>query len=66
MILPTIIGVTESAVRSVPESYYEGSLALGAKKRKKHFLCYASGSKVRESWQALSLGSDVPSVRPWP
>lgn len=30
MILPTMIGVTESAIRSVPESYYEGSLALGA------------------------------------
>lgn len=30
MILPTVIGVTESAIRSVPESYYEGSLALGA------------------------------------
>lgn len=30
MILPTIIGPTESALRSVPESYYEGSLALGA------------------------------------
>lgn len=30
MILPTIIGVTESAIASVPESYYEGSLALGA------------------------------------
>lgn len=30
MILPTIIGMTESALRSVPESYYEGSLALGA------------------------------------
>lgn len=29
MILPTIIGMTESALRSVPESYYEGSLALG-------------------------------------
>ena len=29
MILPTIIGVTESAVRSVPESYYEGSLEIG-------------------------------------
>ena len=28
MILPTIIGVTESAIRSVPESYYEGSLAV--------------------------------------
>lgn len=30
MILPTIIGVSESAIRSVPESYYEGALALGA------------------------------------
>ncbi len=30
MILPTIIGVAESAIRAVPESYYEGSLALGA------------------------------------
>ena len=29
MILPTIIGVTESAIRSVPESYYEGSLPQG-------------------------------------
>ena len=30
MILPTIIGVAEAAIRAVPESYYEGSLALGA------------------------------------
>lgn len=30
MILPTIIGVTESAIRSVNKSYYEGALALGA------------------------------------
>lgn len=30
MILPTIIGVSESAIRSVPSSYYEGALALGA------------------------------------
>lgn len=30
MILPTIIGVSESAIRAVPDSYYEGSLALGA------------------------------------
>lgn len=30
MILPTIIGVTESAIRAVPPHYYEGSLALGA------------------------------------
>lgn len=30
MVLPTIVGVTESSLRSVPQSYYEGSLALGA------------------------------------
>mgnify|MGYP002236444432 FL=1 len=30
MILPTIIGVTESAIRAVPAQYYEGAVALGA------------------------------------
>ena len=30
MILPTIIGVSEAALRAVPEHYYEGALALGA------------------------------------
>ena len=30
MILPTVTGVAESALRSVPTSYYEGALALGA------------------------------------
>ena len=30
MILPTIIGVVEPALRAVPCSYYEGALALGA------------------------------------
>ena len=30
MILPTVTGVVEPALRSVPTSYYEGSLALGA------------------------------------
>ncbi|MBY0759845.1 MULTISPECIES: phosphate ABC transporter permease subunit PstC [Sellimonas] len=37
MILPTIIGVTESNMRSVPEQYYEGSLALGATKERTIF-----------------------------
>ena len=37
MILSTIIGVTESAMRSVPEQYYEGSLALGATKERTIF-----------------------------
>ena len=30
MILPTLTGVIESSLRTVPESYYEGALALGA------------------------------------
>ncbi|MBU5428338.1 phosphate ABC transporter permease subunit PstC [Tissierella pigra] len=30
MILPTIIGLSESAIRAVPNSYYEGAIALGA------------------------------------
>ena len=30
MILPTVISVSEAALRAVPESYYEGALALGA------------------------------------
>lgn len=30
MILPTIIGLTESSFRAVPEQYYEGVVALGA------------------------------------
>ena len=34
MILPTIIGVTESAIRAVPAQYYEGAVALGATKER--------------------------------
>ena len=30
MILPTIISVSEASLRAVPESYYQGGLALGA------------------------------------
>lgn len=30
MILPTIISISEAALRAVPDSYYEGALALGA------------------------------------
>ncbi len=30
MILPTIIGISEAALRAVPEAYYEGAVALGA------------------------------------
>ena len=30
MILPTVIGLTESSLRAVPAQYYEGAVALGA------------------------------------
>lgn len=30
MILPTIIGISESAIKAVPKTYYEGAIALGA------------------------------------
>ena len=30
MILPTIISISESAIRAVPDKYYQGALALGA------------------------------------
>lgn len=45
MILPTIIGPTESAIRSVPESYYEGSLALGATKERSIFCVMLPAAK---------------------
>ena len=37
MILPTIISVAESALRSVPDSYYKGALALGATEERSAF-----------------------------
>lgn len=37
MILPTIIGVCESSIRAVPESYREGALALGATEERAAF-----------------------------
>ncbi len=37
MILPSVIGVSESALMAVPDSYYEGSLALGATHEKSIF-----------------------------
>ena len=37
MILPTVINTSEAAIRAVPESYYEGALALGATKERSIF-----------------------------
>lgn len=45
MILPTIISVSESSLRAVPESYYEGSLALGATHERSVFFTVVPAAK---------------------
>ena len=45
MILPTIIGVTETSIRAVNSSYFEGALALGATKEASIFRCVIPAAK---------------------
>lgn len=45
MILPTIIAQAETSLRSVPDSYYEGSLALGATKERSLFFVVLPAAK---------------------
>ena len=45
MILPTLISVAEAALRAVPNSYYEGALALGATKERSVFKTILPASK---------------------
>ncbi len=45
MILPSVIGVSESAIRAVPESYYEGGLALGASHERSVFFAVVPAAK---------------------
>lgn len=45
MILPTIINLSESAIRAVPSSYYEGALALGATHERSVFFATLPAAK---------------------
>ncbi len=45
MILPTIVSVSESNIRAVPESYYEGALALGATHERAVFCAVVPAAK---------------------
>ena len=45
MILPTIITVSESSIRAVPVSYYEGALGLGASKERAVFFSVLPAAK---------------------
>ncbi len=49
MILPTIIGVSEAALRAVPNAYYEGAVAMGATHERRGVLGHAAGGKVRRA-----------------
>ena len=44
MILPTIINVSEASIRAVPQSYYEGSLALGGTHEQSVFFAVLPGA----------------------
>lgn len=45
MILPTIVSVSESAIRAVPNNYYEGGLALGATHERSVFFTVLPAAK---------------------
>lgn len=45
MILPTMIGVVEPAIKAVPRSYYEGALALGATHERSVFAAVLPAAK---------------------
>ncbi len=45
MILPTIISVSEAAIRAVPSQYLEGALALGSTKEKSVFFTVVPAAK---------------------
>lgn len=45
MILPTVINLSESAIRAVPQSYYEGALALGATHERAVFFAVLPAAK---------------------
>ena len=55
MILPTIVSVSETAIRSVPQYYYEGGLALGASHERSVFFVVLPAAK-RGILAAIVLG----------
>ena len=55
MILPVVIGISESAIRAVPDHYYEGALALGASKLRS-VLCVVVPAAKSGIFAAVVLG----------
>lgn len=64
MILPTIIQLTSAAVKAVPNSYYEGSLALGATDERSVFRATVPAAKSG-ILASVVLAIAAPSARQW-
>jgi phosphate transport system permease protein len=76
MILPTVINVSEAALRAVPESYHEGALALGASHERSVFfvllpaaksgvlagLILGVGRSVGETMAVVMVAGNQPAV----
>ena len=65
MILPTIIGTTESAMRAVPEQYYEGALALGATHERSIFTVIIPAAKsgvIGETMAVIMIVGNQPRL----
>ena len=76
MILPTVVGVTESAITSVPESYYEASLGLGATHSQSVFFAVVPAAKsgilsgvilgvgraIGETMAVIMVAGNVPNM----
>lgn len=45
MILPTVIGVSEAALRAIPSAYYEGAVAMGARHERAIFTVILPAAK---------------------
>ena len=60
MILPTIIGLTESALRAVPTQYYEGAVALGGTHERAIFL--GIGRAIGETMAVIMVAGNQPRM----
>ena len=65
MILPTIIGVSESAIRAVPDSYYVKALWRSARVMSAACSLRHCRRRVPAFWRVWCSASAVPSAKRW-
>ena len=66
MILPSIINVSETALRAVPHEYEEASLALGATEMETELPRRSARRAQRRGRRLWCSAWAAPSARPWP